>query len=80
MQIQDQYLSLKKTSGLEKDFSHCRFIESGACIRTGPFFIEKFIHDYGILIIHHGRNVISPYHKWLNVIFGNDESSKRRNR
>ena len=36
-----------------------------------PSVIKKFIDDYGILSIHHGRNVIAPYHPLLNVICTN---------
>lgn len=33
-----------------------------------PSFVKEFIDDYGILSIHHRRNVEAPYHKWTNVI------------
>ena len=33
-----------------------------------PSFIKKFIHHYGILSVHHRRNIAAPYHPWLNVI------------
>ena len=33
-----------------------------------PSFIKKFIHHYGILSVHHRRNIVAPYHPWLNVI------------
>lgn len=34
----------------------------------GPSVIKKFIDGYGILSIHHRRDIIAPYHPCLNVI------------